>query len=349
MIKISIIVPIYKVEKYINQCIQSILTQTYTNFELILIDDGSPDKCGKICDEYKSKDDRIKVIHKKNQGLMAAWIDGVKIAHGDYIMFIDSDDWVEPKMLESMINILQKYNLDLISCSFIKDFPNKQIKHKSYFNEGFYSKNEITDIIYPNLINNGTFQGRGYPLSRWAKIIRKELITKNLKYCDTSISFGEDLNIMFPVLLDCSSIYIMNDENHFYHYRMNNESILHSYNATMYKQIILLYKILFNVSKEKQRYNFDNQLLADYLASCIQCFKNELMSKNTFKEIMNSNYNISMDSKLQNAFTIVDYKKYSNINKFIITTLRSKNKYAIGVASIVLALVKKLRLIVYKF
>lgn len=343
MIKISIIVPVYKVERYIHKCIKSVLMQTYTDFELILVDDGSPDKCGEICDEYRLKDNRIRVIHKKNEGLMAAWIDGVQASCGDYIVFIDSDDWVENNMLESMVGVLLKNNVDLISCNFIKDFTNKQIINKNYFKEGYYSKNKIQNIIYPNLINNGTFQGRGLPLSRWAKIIKKELIIKNLKYCNTSISFGEDLNIMFPILLDCSSIYIMNDKSYFYHYRMNDDSILHTYNSTMYKQVVCLYKILFNVSIQKEKYDFSSQLLSDYLAACVQCFKNELMSKNRIKKIAKQNYSISKDEILKNALSKVDYKEYSNRNKFIITVLKSKNKFIITIASTVLLLIKKLK------
>jgi glycosyltransferase involved in cell wall biosynthesis len=343
MIKLSIIVPVYKVERYINQCIESILMQTYTNFEVILIDDGSPDNCGKICDEYKIKDNRVNVIHKKNQGLMAAWIDGVKIARGDYIVFVDSDDWIEEKMLESMVVILEKYNPDLISCNFTKDFPNKQVNRKNCFSEGFYSKDDITDKIYANLLNNGSFQGRGIPISRWGKLINKDLIIKNLKYCDTSISFSEDLNIMFPVLLDCSSIYIMNDENYFYHYRMNNESILHTYNSIMYKQILLLYKILFRVSEDKGKYDFTNQLLSDYVAACVQCVKNELMNKNKLTIIIDTVYNISNDKLLQSALDIVNYKQYSTINKFIIKVLKSNNKNMVSLSTIFLKLIKQLK------
>ena len=99
---ISVIVPVYKVEPYLARCIDSILAQTFTDFELILIDDGSPDNCGRICDEYSQKNNRIQVIHKENGGLSSARNAGMEICKGDYIYFIDSDDWIEPDMYEKL-------------------------------------------------------------------------------------------------------------------------------------------------------------------------------------------------------------------------------------------------------
>lgn len=116
--KISIIVPIYKVEKYLEKCIDSILEQTFTDFELILVDDGSPDKCGKICDEYELKDNRIKVIHKKNGGLSDARNSGIKIAKGEYLGFIDSDDWINREMYEILYMNAIKYKADIAVCDF---------------------------------------------------------------------------------------------------------------------------------------------------------------------------------------------------------------------------------------
>ena len=118
--EISIIVPIYNVEKQLSTCIESILNQTFMNFELILVDDGSPDKCGEICDEYEKKDKRIKVIHKKNGGLSDARNAGLNIATGKYIGFVDSDDIIHPQMYEKLYNCINKYNSDIIQCKFKK-------------------------------------------------------------------------------------------------------------------------------------------------------------------------------------------------------------------------------------
>ncbi|WP_426351361.1 glycosyltransferase family 2 protein [Alloiococcus sp. CFN-8] len=135
---ISIIVPIYNVEQYLKRCIDSILVQTYTNFELILVDDGSPDSSGNICDEYARKDPRVLVIHKSNGGLSDARNAGLRIAKGDYIAFVDSDDWVAPTFLEYLLNALKKSDSDICECDVIRttgsSFVPKNIQHEEYEN-----------------------------------------------------------------------------------------------------------------------------------------------------------------------------------------------------------------------
>lgn len=114
---ISIIVPVYKVEKYLEKCVNSILEQSYHNLEIILVDDGSPDKCGKICDEYQKKDSRIKVIHKKNGGLSDARNAGIRMALGQYLGFVDSDDYIAPDMYEHLFSIMKERNADIGVCN----------------------------------------------------------------------------------------------------------------------------------------------------------------------------------------------------------------------------------------
>lgn len=117
---ISVIIPVYKVEDFLNRCVDSILDQTYENLEIILVDDGSPDRCGVICDEYAKKDDRIKVIHKENGGLSDARNVGIEAATGDYITFLDSDDWVHMNYLKVLHSLLKSKNADISVCNFVK-------------------------------------------------------------------------------------------------------------------------------------------------------------------------------------------------------------------------------------
>lgn len=124
---ISVIVPIYNVEPYIHRCIDSILAQTYKQMQIILVDDGSPDRCGEICDEYSKKDSRIIVIHQENEGLSGARNTRLLFAKGDYIAFVDSDDWVHPKMYETLIGLSKKYNLDIVRSS-VCETDNKDYK-----------------------------------------------------------------------------------------------------------------------------------------------------------------------------------------------------------------------------
>jgi glycosyltransferase involved in cell wall biosynthesis len=137
--KLSIIVPVYKVEAYLHRCIDSILAQTFTDYELILVDDGSPDRCPTICDEYAQKDERIKVVHKSNGGLSDARNAGLEIAQGKYIGFIDSDDFIHPQMYEIMIFIAEQDNIGITQCEFYKFDEGGE-----FFSVGHYDTNNIS-------------------------------------------------------------------------------------------------------------------------------------------------------------------------------------------------------------
>ena len=126
--KISIIVPIYNVKKYIQQCVESLINQTYKNLEIILIDDGSTDGCGELCDEFGKKDQRIHVIHKQNGGLSDARNKGIDVASGDYIGFVDSDDWISHNMYEKMLSSLKSVNADIAVCGWVEEFLNNSIE-----------------------------------------------------------------------------------------------------------------------------------------------------------------------------------------------------------------------------
>lgn len=117
---VSVIVPVYKVEKYLHRCIDSIINQTYKNLEIILVDDGSPDNCGKICDEYAEKDNRIKVIHKSNGGLSSARNAGLDVANGDYVYFVDSDDYIDTKLVEDNLNLAIEHDADMVCFNYFE-------------------------------------------------------------------------------------------------------------------------------------------------------------------------------------------------------------------------------------
>lgn len=122
---ISVIIPIYNVEAYLDECIASVIAQTYSNLEIILVDDGSPDNCPQMCDEWAAKDSRIRVIHKENGGLSDARNAGIDIATGEYIAFVDSDDWIEPEMYEIMLAALKNENADICACNILSCFPDR--------------------------------------------------------------------------------------------------------------------------------------------------------------------------------------------------------------------------------
>ncbi len=170
--KVSVIVPVYKVEKYLDRCIRSILNQTYKNLEIILVDDGSPDSCPKLCDEYARQDKRVVVIHKENGGLSEARNFGLDIATGDYITFIDSDDYVSLSFIETLLNISKKYNAEIVSCG-IQRFKDNVKEEKQEIKITTYSQKE-------SLLN--TFRTNDYEfIVAWGKLYKKQLFN-DLRY-----------------------------------------------------------------------------------------------------------------------------------------------------------------------
>lgn len=173
--KISVIVPIYNVEPFIDRCIDSILNQTHTNLEIILIDDGSPDNCGKICDEYAKRDNRIKVIHKQNGGLSSARNAGLDIATGDYIAFVDSDDWIDQGMYATLLSIAQENDADIVECNYRFYRPwkteNKILESENTKETKIYSNIQALEELYfgPQLFSN-------IAIMVWNKIYKAELI-----------------------------------------------------------------------------------------------------------------------------------------------------------------------------
>lgn len=224
MAMFSVIVPVYKVEKYLRECIDSIINQTYTDFELILVDDGSPDNSPQICDEYAKKDDRIKVIHKENGGATSARIAGANIAAGDYIVCIDSDDWVELTYLENFANIINETSVDVVCTDYYKyNGEKKECKFK-LSHEGLYKKDDIKKYIYPILIQNE--YGVSIPNHLCTKAFKRELFVKHQNIVDRGIVMGEDAAVTKSCIYDADSIYILNKA--MYYYRCNPSSVTQS-------------------------------------------------------------------------------------------------------------------------
>lgn len=205
--KLSVIVPVFNAEKYLKECIESILTQTFCDFELILVDDGSTDNSAKICDEYKQKDNRVVVIHKKNEGVVCARKTGVFVAKGAYITFVDSDDFISKDAYKKSFEIIEKEN-PCVLCFGISDFCNGKIEALPFCNKG---------DLYINFSNYPT-----YMHAIWNKIFKKELFLQNDLEWGEGIKTTEDLLICFQLLHFAKKI-IYIDEN-FYFYRKHDAS-----------------------------------------------------------------------------------------------------------------------------
>ena len=165
---ISVIVPIYKVEKYLRKCVDSILRQTFANLEIILVNDGSPDECAEICNEYQKTDCRIKVIHKSNGGLSSARNAGLDIAKGDYIGFVDSDDWIEPEMYQKLIETAMNSEADVVQCGYkVVTEEGNLVREYISEREDFFGGNEIADAFFKTTKIGDVAWNKLYKASIW--------------------------------------------------------------------------------------------------------------------------------------------------------------------------------------
>lgn len=315
---ISIIVPVYNVEKYLNKCIESIINQTYRNIEIILVDDGSPDKCPEICDSYAQKDGRIKVIHKKNEGLINARKSGLEIARGEYIGFVDGDDWIGPEMYELFAKQIEKYSPDMVLSDFYYDNGKELSNSEQLFDREYYNKEDLKKFIYPKMLFSGTYYKFGVNPCCWSKIYKKELIKKNLPLVDGRIKMGEDAAFTYPCLIDAQSVATI--KKPCYHYIFNPESMTKSYDRNL-KEIIFL---PYNRIKEKSieagidlghQTNYYLIFLANYL------LRNEITSDN-YKSGVNL---LLKNQNIINAARAVRLSVLPFHTKLLVTALKLKS------------------------
>lgn len=261
----SIIVPVYKVENYLANCIESVLNQTFSDFELILVDDGSPDRCPEICDNYKEKDKRIKVVHKSNGGLASARRAGIKEASGNYVFNLDSDDLIENDTLECAHKIINNTNCDIVSFSYrwVKNGRTVDITNDG-LNEGLYTEADIEKHIFPRLLMDKDMNHISYYLS--GKAVKRDLLTPLQLSVSEKISLGEDLCCTVPCYLHAKSVYISKKEA--YLYTVREDSLSKKFNT---KQIYLIEDVINEIRKNdvKKVVDFEEQLCR---YSCFMCF-----------------------------------------------------------------------------
>lgn len=245
----SVIVPIYRVEEYLPQCIESILAQTHKNFELILVDDGSPDNCPWICDEYAEKDSRIKVIHKKNGGSVSARKAGLKAAQGEYICFVDGDDFVSNDMLETYERELCRQKVDVICTGYSSYCGEHEIT--AVLQPGanrIYNKSELQEEIYLKMLSKKPFYSFYIFPTVWSKCFRKAVVEKACEDIPDEISLGDDVAVTYPVLLEAESVSVINYTG--YMYRQNLNSMTHTHDKNLYEKIRNLIVYLKSIEKK---------------------------------------------------------------------------------------------------
>ncbi len=224
---ISIIVPVYKTEKQLPRCIESILGQTVSNLELILIDDGSPDNCGKICDEYARRDSRVKVIHQVNKGLSNARNAGLEVARGELIGFVDSDDYIEPDMYEYLYQLICRDDASMAQCNICED-------------EGF-RPDRVIEQPYALIRSIDLFQLADW-VQVWSKLYKRELLT-DVRF-KPALSFGEDEVFVFELAKKNFSVALGSEAKYHYCCSSNAGSLTHTFHSTHLNKIILVEQFL---------------------------------------------------------------------------------------------------------
>ena len=324
MPEISIIVPVYRVEKYIRRCVDSILNQTFHDFELILVNDGSPDNCGVICDEYAKQDSRICVIHKKNGGLSSARNAGLDIAQGEYILFCDSDDYVAKDWCEKMLRAITMFPQCLVTSDLLK------VHEETRIHAGEHIANPVTEITFYQIVQKGL---SGYVCN---KIFSNVLIRDNNLRFDEERKFAEDVPFVMEYCKLCKS-YVLIDEP-LYYYVQREDSILHTVRFDILEhQLFTFYIRIPFLSEEEIPEYCDNHLF-----SFIHYFEAVLNRQNTMRFLDKLRYNQRMIRSKEFRFCL-DHATGKNENPWVMKILRTHNYYLFWLFNQIVQLKGKLR------
>lgn len=335
-ILISVVIPVYNVEKYLSQCIDSVLHQTYHNTEILLIDDGSTDKSGLICDQYAIQNSKIRVIHNKNKGVSAARNTGLKAAQGEYVIFMDSDDYIEKSMYEEMLHIINKYRCDLVICDCVKEFSDHSENYTHNIRGGFYDHKQLIEEYYPELLITKDIN---YPatISNCLCMFKKSILNGEVCY-KSEVRYSEDWLFGTQIVIRCNSLYYMK-EKYYYHYRMNPGSATHKAVADKWKDYSALYDGFVKEFSYIKGYDFKDQLDKVLLFLVYNSVGNIYNIDLSFKEKYKLIREILNDSRVRKMFQQIE------INRILLSKkqklLSVIYKYKIGIPFVILYFEKK--------
>ena len=284
---ISIIVPVYNTEQYLSKCLDSLINQTYKNIEIICVNDGSTDNSADILNEYDKKDKRVRMISQKNCGLSAARNTGLKNCCGEYVMFLDSDDWIDIDTCEKAYSVMEKYDTDLVLWSYVKEYENiSKDKYIFEMDSHYFDASEAKDKIFRRCV--GLLKEELHDPSNadsivtaWGKLYKAELI-RNIEFVDTRIIGTEDALFNIYALYNIKSAYYINECKN--HYRKNNSgSITHKYNKELYNRWQCLYDLINEfIESKKLPYVYSEALSNRIALGLVGLGVNELNQKKSW-------------------------------------------------------------------
>ena len=281
MVKVSIIIPVYNVSEYLKQCLDSVVNQTINETEIIIVNDGSTDNSEGICRKYAEKDSRITLIHQENAGLAAARQAGLEKATGEYIGFVDSDDWLEPTMYEEMYDKAVAHDADIVFCNVYK---NEDKKEEVLFPSGYYDRKGMETVIFPRLLAHFDTSGHEDTIRwcNWLRLYRRKLIEDFDIRFDKRFRRCQDLPFTFECTIHAQSYYYMG-ERYLYHNRMNYESLSKGYTKNMWGLLKPLVLYLEEVVAGYSECDFSSQMRLRAALSAFECADNEVKPNNTKK------------------------------------------------------------------
>lgn len=343
-ILVTVVLPVYNVENFIDRCLDSVVNQTYKNLEILLIDDGSTDNCSFICDSWAEKDSRIRVVHKVNEGLSMARNTGIEEARGEYIFFLDSDDYVERNLVESCVESVQKTSAQIVVYGYDRvDKDGKVLASSTPELPSLVMRgSEIRDVVIPCLAGPMIADGKIYHMasSAWSAMYSLDNIQKNnFRFISEREIISEDIysNLVFYQYIDCVAII----PKVFYHYCENNtQSLTRVYNPKRFEKNKYFYLQAINLCdelsySEQTKKNLSNQVLSNIIVSIKQTVDSDLPTKKIkalIKEILNDSvsqkvlhdYDINLD---KNKFRklLINCMKHRRVN-CVLMMIRIKNR-----------------------
>jgi len=330
---VTVVVPIFKVEKYLNRCIESIVKQTYEKIENIIVDDGSPDNCPEMCDEWAKKDSRIKVIHKQNAGLGMARNTGIDNANGEYICFFDSDDYIHPNTIEKAYISAKKYNSDIVMFGMNMVDKNGNIISKRIpkTDKEVYVDAEILDFILPNTISRDPISGKDlmFNMSSSGRLFSCKLIHSiGWRFVSEREFISEDFYSLLELYNYVKIVSIV--KMAFYYYCYNEASLTHIYNPERFEKICKCHQGMIGLC---EKYNYSdtirNAVNSQFLGSVIGTMK--LIVSSTMKNDEKKSYisYVLQSDYLQNVLLSLDRNKENFQRNILIFFIALKSKMVV--------------------
>lgn len=322
--KISVVVPVYNVQKYIAQCLDSIVGQTYRDLEIILVDDGSADGSALICEEFAAKDSRISVIRQPNGGVSVARNTGIDAATGEFITFVDSDDWLVNEMYEKMIaEITDNPGLDMVMCDSTLITEDSEIKSTYLIREGYYSKNQIVSELFPVLLVTEDF-GKIPLVSVWNCLIRRDILMNCDIRFNPDLRYGEDYLFMPELMIHTTSFHYLKG-THYYHYRQYKESRSKKLQEDWWSNFLDLNEKLRHLLADSKEFDFTRQLKLQLIHSALFVSSSVINSYGMRRyEKLRLLKILFDDPELKVAFSDLDFKK-QNLPLKVVLFLMKKN------------------------